>query len=87
LISLPRAAARNYGAAYRQLLAGVPRRTWPVVQLRAEQTGLRIAAHTENVGLELFVPGAQAAATLTVPCELFRVAAEGAWRECDGRIQ
>lgn len=77
MISLPRAAARNYGAAYRQLLAGVPRRTWPVVQLRAEQTGLRIAAHTENVGLELFVPGAQAAATLTVPCELFRVAAEG----------
>jgi hypothetical protein len=77
LISLPRAAVRHYWTAYRQLLTGVPRRTWPVVRLLADPAGVRLAAHTGQLGLEFYLPGSQTSATLTVPYELIQSVAEG----------
>lgn len=77
MLSIPRVAARRYWAAFRQLLTGVPRRTWPAVRLLADRQGLRIVTHTDQVGLELHVPGAQSPANLNVSCDLLQAAADG----------
>ncbi|HND56121.1 MAG TPA: hypothetical protein PLV92_27080, partial [Pirellulaceae bacterium] len=70
-------AARRFWAAFRQLLTGVPRRTWPAVRLLADHQGLRIVTRTDQVGLELRVPGVQSPANLNVSCDLLQTAADG----------
>ena len=77
MLSIPRVAARRFWAAFRQLLTGVPRRTWPAVRLLADRQGLRIVTYTDQVGLELRVPGAGSPANLLVSCDVLQAAADG----------
>jgi hypothetical protein len=82
LISIPRAAARRYWAAFRQLLTGVPRRTWPVVQLLADPAGAADrGAHRTRSVWNFICRALSRIRDADRPCELMQTVAEGTGRE------